>query len=95
MEIRLKISVITIGINLKDSTESLCDRCYFSMCVMSRESFMVSLNCSYTCNMEVDVTPGKRAEINNRKPAYLYNKRNRCIHQLEVLLCRRNTNIIR
>ena len=51
-------------VNIEDSLELLCERCHFSMCVMSEESFMVCQNCSYMHSMDFNVTPRRRAEIN-------------------------------
>ena len=51
---------------------------------------MVRKKRKYMRIIECDVTPGRRAEINSGKSAYAYRRRNHCIEQLDVLLCRKN-----
>ena len=45
------------------------------------------------CRTEFDVTPRRRAEMNSGKSTQAYRRRNDCIKQSDILLCRIKTNI--
>ena len=47
--------------------EHLIDRCHSPMYVMSEEQFMVYQESECMSNIELDITPGRKIEINNGK----------------------------
>ena len=63
------------------------------MCPMSKESFMVCRERGCMYSIEFDIKSRKIREINNGKSKYPYKKRNCCIEQLEIILCKIPTRV--
>ena len=80
-------------IHYKDSQEYLCNKCHSLVFLKSEESFMVCQECGRMSSIECDITLGRRAEINKGKFNYPYKRRNRCIEQLDIFLCRRPARV--
>ena len=49
--------------------------------------------CQKCGDIELEVTPGRRAEMNSGKSTCACRRKNHCIEHIDVLLCRRHTNI--
>ena len=44
-------------------------------------------------NIELDITPGRKMEINNSKSKYPYKRRNHCIEQFDIYLYSRPARV--
>lgn len=54
---------------------------------------MVFQKCWCLYSIEFDITSRRGAEINNGKSKYPYKRRNCCIEQLRIFLCRTPTRV--
>ena len=65
------------------------------MYIIGKEYLMECQKCGYIFCIEFGITSERRPEILNGKSKHPYMKRSHCEEQLNILLCKRNTNIIK
>ena len=65
------------------------------MYIIGKEYLMECQKCGYIFCIEFGITSKRRPEILNGKSKHPYMKRSHCEEQLNILLCKRNTNIIK
>ena len=63
--------------------------------IIGKEYLMECQKYGYIFCIEFGITSERRSEILNRKSKLPYMKRSHCEEQLNILLCKRNTNIIK
>ena len=63
--------------------------------IIGKEYLMECQKCGYIFCIEFGITSEGRSEILNGKSKHPHMKRSHCEEQLNILLCKRNTNIIK